>query len=101
MIILHSTSKVNIASAVSWNGWITLTFKDTQNVTDCHSYLVVERYDRQHRVLNQIRNGAKLLQLTFDNINFIDSVIFSNSAFCVSKDIRIHRVKEGLFSSPV
>ena len=32
---------------------------------------MVEEYHHQHRVLNQIRNGAKLLQLTFDNITLL------------------------------
>ena len=88
--------------------WLDTLTEDTHNVTVLthnfsghDSYFIMEEYHRQHRVLNQIRNGAKLLPLTFDNINFIDSVIFSNAAFCISKDIRIDRVKEGLFSSPV
>jgi hypothetical protein len=88
--------------------WLdTLTEEDTRKVTvlahnfsGYNFYFVVEEYHHQHRILNQIRNGAKLLQLTFDNINFIDSVIFS-AALCISKDIWIDKVKEGLFFSPV
>jgi len=103
---LHFKGEDCIRDFLEWLD--TITEEDKCNVTvwahnfsGYDSYLVVEEYHCQHRVLNQIRNGAKLLQLTFDNINFIDSVIFSNAAFCISKDIRIDRVKEGLFSSPV
>ena len=82
-----------------------LTEGDTRNVTvlahnlsGCDSYFVVEEYHRQHRVLNQIRNGAKLLQLTFDNINFIDSLSFFQmplSAF--PKTFGLTELKKGYF----
>ena len=89
-----------------------LTEEDTRNVTvlahnfsGYDSYFVVEEYHRQHRVLNQIRNGAKLLQLTFDNINFIDSLSFFKmplSAF--PKTFGLTELKKGyfphLFSTP-
>jgi len=68
------------------------------NFSGYDSYFVVEEYHRQHRVLNQIRNGAKLLQLTFDNTNFIDSLSFFQmplSAF--PKTFELTELKKGSF----
>jgi len=58
----------------------------------------VNEYHRQRRILNEIRNGAKLLQVTFDNINFIDSLSFFQmplSAF--PKTIGLIELKKGYF----
>ena len=40
------------------------------------SYPLVEEYHRQKRVLEQTRNGAKILQLKVGDIRFIDSLSF-------------------------
>ena len=77
-----------------------LTEGDRQNVTALannfsgyNSYFVMEEYHCQHRVLNQIRSRAKLLQLTFGNINFIDSALLS--AF--PKTFGLTELKKGCF----
>ena len=100
---LHFKGENCIRDFLEWLD--TLTEEDTRNVTvvahnfcGYDSYFVVEEYRRQHRVLNQIRNGAKLLQLTFDNINFIDSLSFfqmSLSAF--PKTFGLTELKKGYF----
>ena len=100
---LHFKGEDCIRDFLEWLD--TLTEEDTRNVTvlahnfsGYDSYFVVEEYHRQHRVLNQIRNGAKLLQLTFDNINFIDSLSFFQmplSAF--PKTFGLTELKKGYF----
>lgn len=61
-------------------------------------YFVVDEYHKQRRILEQIRNGAKLLQLSFDKINFIDSLSFFQmplSAF--PKTFGLTELKKGYF----
>lgn len=85
--------------------WLnTLTEEDTRTVTvithnfqGYDSYFVVNEYHRQHRILNQIRIGAKLLQVTLDNINFIDSVIISNALSAFPKTFGLTELKKGYF----
>ena len=93
--------------------WLdTLTEEDTRQVTviahnfqGYDGYFVVDEYHRQHRIVEQIRNGAKLLQVTFDNIRFIDSLSFFQmplSAF--PKTFGLTELKKGycphLFNTP-
>ena len=62
------------------------------------SYFVVEEYHRQHRIVQQLTNGAKLLQVTFDRITFIDSLSFFQmplSAF--PKTFGLTELKKGYF----
>ena len=72
--------------------WLdTLTENDTRPVTvithnfqGYDGYFVVDEYHNQNRIVNQIRNGEKLMQVTFDSIRIIDSISFfqmSLSAF--------------------
>ena len=86
--------------------WLdTLTEEDTRQVTviahnfqGYDGYFVVDEYHRQHRIVGQIRNGAKLLQVTFDNIRFIDSFSFFQmplSAF--PKTFGLTELKKGYF----
>ena len=56
--------------------WLdTLTEKDTGNVTviadsfqGYDGYFVVEEYHRQNRIVEQVRNRGKFMQVTFDKI---------------------------------
>lgn len=65
--------------------WLdTLTEADTRPVTviahnfqGFDGYFIVDNYHNQHRIVEQIRNGAKLLRVTFDCIRFIDSLSLS------------------------
>lgn len=86
--------------------WLdTLTENDTRPVTviahnfqGYDGYFVVDEYHRQNRIVNQLRNGAKLLQVTFDRIRFIDSLSFFQmplSAF--PKTFGITELKKGHF----
>ena len=62
--------------------WIdTLTAGDTRDVTviahnfqGCGGYFVVDEYHRQNRIVEQVRNGRKIVQLNFDRIRFIHSL---------------------------
>jgi len=100
---LHFKGEDCIRDFLEWLD--TLTEEDTCDVTvlahnfsGYDSYFFMEEYHRQHRALNQIRNGAKLLQLTFDNINFIDSLLFFQmllSAF--PKTFGLTELKKGYF----
>ena len=64
--------------------WLdTLTEEDTchvplitHTVQDYDGYFIVDEYHKQHRIVEQLQNGAKLLQVTFDRIPFIDSLSF-------------------------
>ena len=61
-------------------------------------YFIVDEYHKQHRIVEQIRNGAKLLQVTFDCIRFIDSLSFFQmplSAF--PKTFGLTELKKGYF----
>ena len=64
--------------------WLdTLTAGDTRDVTviahnfqSYDGYFVVDEYHRQNRLVEQVRNGGKIMQLNFDRIRYIDSVSF-------------------------
>ena len=63
-----------IRDFLEWLG--TLTEKDTRHVTvvahnfQCYDgYFLVDEYHKQDRIVEQLRNGAKLLQVTFDCIS--------------------------------
>ena len=61
-------------------------------------YFVVDEYHNQNRIVNQIRNGGKLMQVTFDSIRFIDSLSFFQmplSAF--PKTFGLTELKKGYF----
>ncbi|XP_078355818.1 uncharacterized protein LOC144640593 [Oculina patagonica] len=86
--------------------WLdTLTEDDTRPVTviahnfqGYDGYFVVDEYHNQHRIIEQIRNGAKLLQVAFDRIRFIDSLSFFQmplSAF--PKTFGLTELKKGYF----
>ena len=64
-----------------------LDYNDTRPITvlahnfqGYDGYFIVDEYHKQHRIVDQLRNGGKLLQVTFDNIRFIDSL----SSKCLS-----------------
>ena len=66
------------------------------------SYSLVEEYHRQKRVLEQTRNGAKILQLKVGDIRFIDSLSFFQmplSAF--PKTFGLTELKKGYFPPPL
>ena len=70
----------------------------THNFQGYDSYFVVEKYHRQHCIVQQLRNGAKLLWVTFDRITFIDSHSFFQmplSAF--AKTFGLTELKKGYF----
>ena len=75
--------------------WLdTLTAGDTRDVTViAHNfqghlgYFVVDEYHRQNRIVEQVPDGGKIMQLNFGRIRFIDSVIFSNAAVCIPKKL--------------
>ncbi|KAL9982832.1 hypothetical protein ACROYT_G004941 [Oculina patagonica] len=86
--------------------WLdTLTEGDTRPVTviahnfqGYDGYFVVDEYHRQNRIINQVRNGGKLMQVTFDKIRFIDSLSFFQmplSAF--PKTFGLVELKKGFF----
>ena len=86
--------------------WLdTLTAGDTRDVTViAHSfqgydgYFVVDEYHRQDRIVEQVRNGGKIMQLNFDWIRFIDSLSFFQmplSAF--PKTFGLTELKKGYF----
>ena len=86
--------------------WLdTLTENDTRSVTviahnfqGYDGYFIVDEYHRQQRVIEQVRNGGKLMQVTHDRIRFIDSLSFFQmplSAF--PKTFGITELKKGYF----
>jgi len=64
--------------------WLdTLTENDTCPVTviahnfqGYNGYFVVDEYRNQNQIVNQISNGGKSMQVTFDSIQSIDSLSF-------------------------
>ena len=64
--------------------WLdTLTENDTcpltviaHNFQGYDGYFVADEYHKQNRIVKQVRNGGKLMQLNFDRIRFIDSLSF-------------------------
>ena len=86
--------------------WLdTLTAGDTRDVTviahnfqGYDGYFVVDEYHRQNRIVEQVRNGGKIMQLNFDRIRYIDSVSFFQmplSAF--PKTFGLTELKKGYF----
>ena len=86
--------------------WLeTLTEDDTRplivlahNFQGYDGYFIVDQYHQQCQLLQQIRNGAKLLQVTQDRIRFIDSLSFLGmplSAF--PKTFGLTELKKGYF----
>lgn len=86
--------------------WLdTLTEDDTRalivlahNFQGYDGYFIVDEYHRQSRIVSQIRNGAKLLQVKHGNITFIDSLSFFPmplSAF--PKTFGLTELKKGFF----
>ena len=83
----------------------TLTEEDTRdlivmahNFQGYDEYFIVDQYHQQCQSLDQIRNGAKMLQVTQDRIRFIDSLSFLGmplSAF--SKTFGLTELKKGYF----
>ena len=56
-------------------------------LTGYDDYFMVHEYHRQNCIVEQVRNGGKLMQVTFDKIRFIDSVFLSNATLCFSKNL--------------
>ena len=86
--------------------WLdTFTEEDSQevkvlghNFQGYNGYFVVEEYHRQHHIVQMLKNGAQLLQVTFDRITFIDSLSFFQmplSAF--PKTFSLTKLKKGYF----
>ena len=86
--------------------WLdTLTAGDTRDVTviahnfqGYDGYFVIDEYHRQNRIVKQVRNGGKIMQLNFDRIRFIDSLSFFQmplSAF--PKTFGLTELKKGYF----
>ena len=68
------------------------------NLQGYDGYFVVRDYYKTNQNVDQIRNGAKILQITHDNIRFIDSYAFIAmplSAF--PKTFGISELKKGYF----
>ena len=89
--------------------WLdTLTENDTRSVTvithnfqGYNGYFVVDEYHEQNRIVKQVRNGGKLMQVNFDRIRFIDSLSFFQmplSAF--PKTFGLKELKKGYFPHP-
>ena len=82
-----------------------LTEEDTQNVTvvahnfqGYDGYFVVEQYYRTNQIIEQLRNGAKLLQVQHDRIRFIDSLnFFAMKLDNFPKTFGIQQLKKGYF----
>ena len=93
--------------------WLdTLTEEDTRPVTviahnfqGYDGYFIVDEYHKQYRIVEQLRNGAKLLQVTFDHIRFIDSLSFFQMPLSTfPKTFGLTELKKGhfphLFNTP-
>ena len=83
----------------------TLTENDTRPVTviahnfqGYDGYFIVDEYHQQHRLIEQVRNGGKLMQVTHDRIRFIDSLSFFQMPLCAfPKTFGITELKKGYF----
>ena len=61
-------------------------------------YFIVEEYHRQNRLIKQLRNGAKLLQVVYDTITFIDSLSFFPMPLAAfPKTFGLTELKKGFF----
>ena len=57
--------------------WLdTLTAGDSRNFRGYDGYFVIDENHRQNRIVEQVRNGGKIMQLNFHRIRFIDSLSF-------------------------
>ena len=86
--------------------WLdTLTENDTRDVTviphnfqGYDGYFVIDEYHRKNRIVEQLRNGGKIMQLNFDRIRFIDSLSFFQMPLCVfPKTFGLTELKKGYF----
>ena len=86
--------------------WLdTLTLNDTRQVNvlahnfqGYDGYFVVQQYHSDNRIVQQLRNGCKLLEVKHDRIRFIDSISFFQmplSAF--PKTFGLTELKKGYF----
>ena len=86
--------------------WLdTLTLNDTRQVNVLahnfqryDAYFVVQQYHSDNRIVQQLRNGCKLLEVKHDRIRFIDSMSFFQmplSAF--PKTFGLTELKKGYF----
>ena len=86
--------------------WLdTLTLNDTRQVNvlahnfqGYDGYFVVQQYHSDNRIVQQLRNGCKLLEVKHDRIRFIDSMSFFQmplSAF--PKTFGLTELKKGYF----
>ena len=86
--------------------WLdTLTLNDTRQVNvlahnfqGYDGYFVVQQYHSDNRIVQQLRNGCKLLEVKHDRIRFIDSLSFFQmplSAF--PKTFGLTELKKGYF----
>ena len=87
--------------------WLdTLTENDTCPLTViAHNFqgydgcFIVDEYHRQHRLIAQVRNGGKLMQVTHDRIRFIDSLSFFQMPLSTfPKTFGIEELKKKAFS---
>ena len=89
----------------------TLTEEDTQpvmviahNFQGYEGYFMTEEQHRQYQIVEQLRNGVKLLQVTFDRIRLIDSLLLSNALSAFPKTFGLTELKKGhfphLFNTP-
>jgi len=77
----HFKGHTCIADFLEWLD--TLTDNNTCSVTviahnfqSYDGYFAVDEYHRQNRIVEQLRNGAEIMQLNFDGIRYIDSLSF-------------------------
>ena len=86
--------------------WLdTLTVNDTRQVNvlahnfqGYDGYFIIHQYYGDNRIVNQLRNGCKLLQVQHDRIRFIDSLSFFQmplSAF--PKTFGLNELRKGYF----
>ena len=75
----HLKGDTCMADSLEWLD--TLTAGDTRDVTviatnfqDYDGYFVIDEYHRQNRIVEQLRNRGKIMQLNFDRIRFMDSL---------------------------
>ena len=78
---VHFKGDTCIADFLEWLD--TLKDNNTRDVTviahnfqGYDGYFVTVEYHRQNRIVEQVRNGGKIMQLNFDGIRFIDSLSF-------------------------
>ena len=86
--------------------WLdTLTLNDTRQVNvlahnfqGYDGYFVVHQYHSDNRIVQQLRNGCKLLEVKHDRIRFIDSLsFFQMPLFAFPKTFGLTELKKGYF----